>query len=537
MFRQGNHGIHTGKIQFFRVLTQIDECQAVRGTVLRQTIPYGVQVGSTAPEKHHRLTVPNKYGTGIAGSSCQQDPQNSLLHISSQAHRHQQAERRRGKVPEQAVPRPERKSHDRQRTPDQQGIFPGQVQPGHWKIGAPAYQGIHPGQPEGKQQAEHPVQRHQPGKGGGQQYQQPQNQSRAQHPDGEQVGRNSRPACRKSVCQQHRQSGQRCQGGRFHRFRQAQQAGDQPLPKIAARCIRLKKRFLPAAKCRRQLHPQHPAKGQLKTDVTGRVGIGQTNQHRCQPQGCEQIRRLQQSVPRQGDEEESPRPQHRHRQPGKNHVEQNQDRLHRQVRAEEAEAAVPGGKHPAEKRKMQPGNSQQMRDPRRAEILLNGLGQAAGISQQNGSFDAAQVIGQPQAQRPGQGLPQTVQSKNRGRVRVPGLITAQVFRFQINALGVPALAVTSGGDLLQRKGSLEAVPRLHIGEGAAADFDAAGPTVDFDDMQGTAQAAVLIRGFRICGNHHQRRHSLPGQPGAGPDHQGLKPAKPDGTRQNPQQHR
>ena len=183
---------------------------------------------------------------------------------------------------------------------------------------------------------------------------------------------------------------------------------------------------------------------------------------------------------------------------------------------------------------MQPRYRQQVRHSRCAEGLLYGIVQAAFICQQHGGFHAVQLSGQPAAQDSAPPLAQPVQRKARRTACCKGLVAAQVFRLQIDALAVAAQAVFVVGQLGQRKFCSEPLPRTLAGKGRALHLYVGRPAVNFSQPQRTAQAAFAVGNIGVRLHHHRAGHGLPCQCLDGPHPYKSKHQKPRKTAQHTQ---
>ena len=184
---------------------------------------------------------------------------------------------------------------------------------------------------------------------------------------------------------------------------------------------------------------------------------------------------------------------------------------------------------------MQPRYRQQVRHSRCAEGLLYGIVQAAFVCQQHGGFHAVQLPGQPAAQDSAPPLAQPVQRKARRTACRKGLVTAQVFRLQIDALAVAAQAVFVVGQFGQGKLRREPLPCILPGERQTLYPDIGGPAVDLSQPQRAAQSALAVRGIGICLNDRRAGHNLPGQRPGGPHPDKGEHQKPRQATHRPQQ--
>ena len=194
-----------------------------------------------------------------------------------------------------------------------------------------------------------------------------------EHPDREQVGKDTHAAGCQTLGDQHRQGRQRCQRRRLHSGKHSQPSAAQlGLPALGILAGDM--RFFPTGKRHGCLHAQHGAEGKLKADIAGRVRVLQTQQNGRRTREGEQVDGLIEPISQQHQQKDDASPQNRDRQAGKQHVKHGYRRPHKDQRPIKPTATTKR-EQPAQQRQMQARYGQQVRDARRAEGILHGVRQ------------------------------------------------------------------------------------------------------------------------------------------------------------------
>ena len=143
----------------------------------------------------------------------------------------------------------------------------------------------------------------------------------------------------------------------------------------------------------RTLHAQDGAERKLKPQVAGHIGILQPQQQRRRAGGGQQIDRLQKPVSQNGEQKHKSRAQHRNRQPGEEHIADDDARLHGERRM--GKPAFAREQKPCQQGNVQPRHRQQMGYPGGGKGVAVSVRQAGGVPQQHGTDERCRIGGHP----------------------------------------------------------------------------------------------------------------------------------------------